>query len=126
MKELKIYKCAHCGNIIGMIEDKGVPVVCCGEKMVRLTANTSDGAKEKHLPVATRNGNELTVKVGEVPHPMTQDHHIAWIAVVQNDTVIRAELNHTGEPYAKFCVAEGNADIYEYCNLHGLWRTSLT
>lgn len=125
MKELKIYKCAHCGNIIGMIEDKGVPVVCCGEKMARLIANTSDGAKEKHVPVATFHGNTLKVKVGEVPHPMIEEHHISWIAVVSGNTVMRTELSHTGEPFASFPVEEGPVDVYAYCNLHGLWKISV-
>lgn len=125
MKELKIYKCSHCGNIIGMIEDKGVPVMCCGEKMKKLTPNTVDAAKEKHVPVATRQGTTLKVKVGEVPHPMTEEHHIAWIAVVSGNTVMRTELNHTGEPFASFTVEEGPVDVYAYCNLHGLWKTSM-
>ena len=36
--EQKFYICKHCGNIIEKVEDKGVPVVCCGEVMQELQA----------------------------------------------------------------------------------------
>ena len=68
---VKIFKCMHCGNIIEMVEDKGVPVVCCGEKMTELVPGTSDGAAEKHVPVVTVSGNKVTVNVGSDAHPMT-------------------------------------------------------
>lgn len=33
---MKFYICKHCGNIITFMENKGVPVMCCGEKMSEL------------------------------------------------------------------------------------------
>ena len=75
----KFFRCNHCKNIILMVEDKGVPVVCCGEKMQEMKANTSDGATEKHVPVVTIEGNKAKVVVGEVAHPMLEEHHIDWI-----------------------------------------------
>ena len=78
MKAPRFFICKHCKNIITMVEDKGVPVVCCGEKMTELKANTSDGAGEKHVPVVQVEGSKVTVKVGEVTHPMLEEHHIAW------------------------------------------------
>ena len=29
----KFLICQHCGNIIALIRDKGVPIYCCGEEM---------------------------------------------------------------------------------------------
>ncbi|MDD4571358.1 MAG: desulfoferrodoxin, partial [Clostridia bacterium] len=58
-EEHKFFICKHCGNIIGMIHNSGVPVVCCGEKMQELTPNTTDGAHEKHVPVIEVSGNKV-------------------------------------------------------------------
>ncbi|WP_458406743.1 desulfoferrodoxin family protein [Anaerotignum sp.] len=127
IKEPKFYKCAHCGNIITKIEDKGVPVFCCGQKMDELVPNTSDGAGEKHVPVVEINGKEVKVVVGEVTHPMIEEHHIAWICLFTNAGIQVKYLNHTGEPEAVFALAEGEEVIaaYEYCNLHGLWKKEI-
>jgi superoxide reductase len=123
--EHKFYRCAHCGNIISFIEDKGVGVVCCGEAMQELLPNTTDAAQEKHVPVATRDGSKLKVTVGAVAHPMTAEHHIAWIAVVENNRTTRVTLDPLGKPEAEFCVGENPVTVYEYCNLHGLWVADL-
>ncbi len=120
--ERVFYRCSICGNIIGLIEDGGVTPECCGMPMDRLSANTSDGAAEKHVPAFAREGINLDVTVGAVPHPMTDAHHIAWIAVAQGRRTQRVELDPTGEPTATFYVDEGPLTIYEYCNLHGLWK----
>ena len=127
MKEPKFYKCAHCGNIITKIEDKGVPVFCCGQKIDELVPNTSDGAGEKHVPVVEVNGKEVKVVVGEVTHPMIEEHHIAWIYLYTNKGGQFKYLDHTGAPEAVFALAEGEELIaaYEYCNLHGLWKKEM-
>ena len=117
----KFFICAHCGNLVGMIENAGVPMICCGEKMRELIPNMVDAAKEKHVPKITREGGKLFVEVGEVAHPMTEAHHIAWIAVMQENSTGRITLSSTAEPRAEFCVTEGSAAVYAYCNLHGLW-----
>lgn len=124
MKEPRFFKCNHCGNIIMMVEDKGVPVICCGEKMQELKANTSDGAGEKHVPVVEVNGREVKVLVGEVTHPMLEEHHIAWIFLQTDRGGQLKYLNHTGAPEAVFTLAEGEKAVaaFEYCNLHGLWK----
>ena len=124
MKEPRFYKCAHCGNIITKVEDKGVPVFCCGQKMNELVPNTSDGAGEKHVPVVEVNGKEVKVVVGEVTHPMIEEHHIAWIWLQTDKGGQFKYLDHTGAPEAVFALAEGEEVVaaYEYCNLHGLWK----
>lgn len=124
---LKLFKCMHCGNIIEMVEDKGVPVVCCGEKMTELSPNTTDAALEKHVPVVEVNGNTVKVTVGSTLHPMTEEHHIAFIYLETDKGVQKKYLDHTGEPVAVFALADGEKPVaaYEYCNLHGFWKKEL-
>ncbi|MDR1042508.1 MAG: desulfoferrodoxin [Clostridiales Family XIII bacterium] len=123
MIDKKFYKCNHCGNIFGVINDAKVVPMCCGEPMVTLVANTTDAAQEKHVPVIERDGAKVTVKVGSVPHPMTPEHYIQWIMVTQGDFTERAILSPDGVPEASFTLADADAPVkaYEYCNLHGLW-----
>lgn len=119
--EFKLYRCEHCGNIIYKAFDSGVPVVCCGEKMGELKANTTDAAVEKHVPVIERSGSEIKVQVGSVLHPMTEEHYIPIIAVVNEDTAVIKKLNHTMQP-TMTATLEGKVSAYEYCNLHGFWK----
>ncbi|HIY09422.1 MAG TPA: desulfoferrodoxin [Firmicutes bacterium] len=121
---MKFYICNHCGNIIAYVRDKGVPVVCCGEKMQELVPGTTDGAVEKHLPVITREGEKVTVAVGSVAHPMVEEHWIQWIALETTGGNQRKELHPGDEPKAVFLVPEEDEIVaaYEYCNLHGLWK----
>jgi superoxide reductase len=123
--EVKFYRCKHCGNIIAFLEASGVGVVCCGEDMEELHPNTTDAAAEKHVPVGMRSGDKLTVKVGSVPHPMTAEHHIAWIAIAEADRVSVVHLSVTGAPEAEFTVGNGPITMYAYCNLHGLWTADI-
>lgn len=122
--ELKFLKCEHCGNIVEMIEDKGVPVVCCGQRMTELVAGTSDGAREKHVPVYEVNGSTVLVKVGEVAHPMIPEHYIEWIVLQTKNGVQRRELKPGEKPEAIFALCKGDevVAVYAYCNLHGLWK----
>ena len=122
--ELKFFRCEHCGNIVEMIEDKGVPVVCCGQRMTELVAGTSDGAREKHGPVYEVNGSTVLVKVGEVAHPMIPEHYIQWIVLQTKNGVQRRELKPGEKPEAIFALCEGDevVAVYAYCNLHGLWK----
>jgi superoxide reductase len=109
------------------MEDAGVVPVCCGSDMSELEANSSDGAGEKHVPVAEKNGAALTVKVGSVAHPMEAGHYINWILVQQENRVQRQILNPGDAPEARFALDSESAPVtvYEYCNLHGLWRCEL-
>ncbi|MDR2163468.1 MAG: desulfoferrodoxin [Clostridiales Family XIII bacterium] len=123
MSDKKFYRCNHCGNIFGVIQDANVVPVCCGEPMNILIANTTDAAQEKHVPVIEREGGRVTVKVGSVPHPMQEEHYIQWILVSQGGMTERAVLAPGGVPEATFTVPDADAPVkvYEYCNLHGLW-----
>lgn len=122
---LKFYKCRHCGNVVEKVVDSGVQIVCCGEKMEELVPNTVDASGEKHVPVVTRlDGNRLKIDVGSVPHPMLPEHHISFICVETLQGAIR--INLKDKPVASVTVcAEDAVAVYEYCNLHGLWKTEL-
>lgn len=121
---MEFYICRHCGNVMAYVEHKGPKVVCCGEEMQRLEPNTVDASQEKHVPVLKADGNQVTVTVGSAPHPMTEEHHIAWIALQTDQGNQRKALAHTGEAKAVFALAEGDkaVAVYAYCNLHGLWK----
>ena len=122
--ELKFFRCNHCGNIIVKIKDSSVPVVCCGENMQELVPGTTDAAVEKHLPVYEVNGSSVSVTVGSVLHPMLPEHLINWICLQTNKGFQLKYLNPGEEPKAVFALADGEKveAVYEYCNLHGLWK----
>ena len=124
---IKFYKCAHCGNIAIKVVDSGVPLVCCGEKMEELIPGSVDAALEKHVPVATVEGNVVSVQVGEVEHPMTEEHLIQTIVLLTDAGYQVANLTAQDKPVAQFVLAEGvkPLKVYEYCNLHGLWVKEL-
>ncbi|MDD3000459.1 MAG: desulfoferrodoxin family protein [Candidatus Riflebacteria bacterium] len=125
--EQKFFVCKHCGNIIGMIHSSGVPIVCCGEKMSEMQANTSDGATEKHVPVIKVEGNKVVVEVGSVAHPMVPEHFIPWICLVTSKGRQRKQLNPGDKPQTVFFLEadEKVIEAYEYCNIHGLWKKTL-
>lgn len=124
---MKFYLCETCGNIITHLENSGVRVVCCGNKMTEVAVNTTDAAKEKHVPVVTVNGTIVEALVGSVSHPMTQEHGIRWVILETNQGFTKKDLVVGGEPKAVFTLSEGETPIavYEYCNLHGIWKTEL-
>ena len=125
MKELKFYRCNTCGNLIVKLVDGEVPTFCCGKKMEELTANTTDGAKEKHVPVVSVEGNEVVVRVGSVDHPMIKEHYIQFVVVETENGFQVVDLQPNQEPEARFAVNEKVVAVYEYCNLHGLWKVVL-
>ena len=125
----KFYICRRCGNLVGMVHDSGVPMICCGEKM-ELTQpwvpNTVEASGEKHLPVAVMDGNVLRVHVGSVDHPMLPEHFIEWVYVQTDQGGQRKALKPGDAPEVSFCLGDDKAAaVYAYCNLHGLWMTEL-
>ncbi|HHV59822.1 MAG TPA: desulfoferrodoxin [Clostridiaceae bacterium] len=120
--KVAFYQCGICGNMVGLIKDGGGQLVCCGQPMNKLEANTVDASREKHVPVAVRKDGKIYVDVGSVLHPMTKEHYIEWIAVVSDDGTERISLAPGNEPKAVFCDRK-NAEVYAYCNLHGLWKS---
>jgi superoxide reductase len=121
----KFYKCNQCGNVVIKVVDANVPVMCCGEKMVELTPNTVDASGEKHLPVVTRiDEKTIKVEVGSVAHPMLEEHHISFIYVETENGGIKVNLKDKPEAIV-YVGDEKPVAVYEYCNLHGLWMTTL-
>ena len=121
--DIKFYHCVHCGNIAIKPFDSGVPLVCCGEKMEQLEANSVDAATEKHVPIITIDGSAVHVEVGSVLHPMTDEHYITFVCFVTQKGYQIATLKPNDEPKADFALAAGDqaVKVYEYCNIHGLW-----
>ena len=121
----KFYKCPFCGNVIQKVVDSTIPVVCCGKPMQELIPGTVDASVEKHLPVVTKlDDNTIKVEVGSVAHPMLAEHHIAFIYVETEHGGIRVDLKD--KPEAVISLGDEKAvAVYEYCNLHGLWKTEL-
>lgn len=124
---MKFYVCKHCKNLVTLLHESGVPMMCCGEKMTELVPGTSDGAFEKHVPAVSVDGNTVIVKVGEVEHPMLENHYIQWVVLETKNGAQIHYLKPGEKPEAVFALAEGDEAIaaYEYCNLHGLWKKEL-
>jgi len=127
MSDKKFFVCKHCGNLIGMIHNSGVPIVCCGETMTELVANTVVASVEKHIPVVTVDGNKVTAKVGSVDHPMVEEHFIQWIYLETNKGGHRKNLLPGQAPEVSFAFLEDEKPVavFAYCNLHGLWKTEI-
>lgn len=122
--EQKFFICKHCGNIIAFVDNKGVPVQCCGARMEELVPGSVDAAQEKHVPVVTIEGQTVTVTVGSVAHPMTEEHSIQWISLQTKQGNQRKVLKPGDAPQVRFALCEGDEVVaaYAYCNLHGLWK----
>lgn len=118
------YHCEICGHVVTIVNEGNPSLVCCGQKMILLEAHTQDAGKEKHVPVIEANGDTTIIKLGSVPHPMTEEHHISFIEIITKDGIsCRAKLSPTGAPEATFnCKAAALDTVYAYCNIHGLWK----
>ena len=121
---LQIYKCNVCGNIVEVVHRGEGTLVCCGKEMFLQKANTVDAAEEKHVPVIEKKEGGYLVKIGRVPHPMTEEHYIEWIELIADGIAYRQFLKPQDHPQAYFCVDAKKVSAKEYCNLHGLWQTS--
>lgn len=122
--ETKYLKCNMCGQVVGMIVETGVPIICCGEAMGELIPGTTDAAVEKHIPVYNIKDGVVHVKVGSVAHPMDNNHYIQWISIRTNYGKQYKELKPGQKPEADFCIRDGEKveAVYAYCNLHNLWK----
>jgi superoxide reductase len=127
-KKLQVFKCDSCGSVVEILGESECDPVCCGKPMRLLVENTTDAAKEKHVPVVERRPDGLLVRVGAVAHPMEADHYIEWIELLVpggNGAVAaayRAFLKPGDKPEAFFPVTAANVVAREHCNKHGLWK----
>ena len=122
--KVQFFICDHCGNIIAMIKDKGVPIKCCGESMKEIIAGTSEGAKEKHIPVYKVSGEAVTVCVGETEHPMTAEHYIDWVCMETEEGFQLKKLKAGMPAKITFSLTKGDKvkSVYAFCNQHSLWK----
>ena len=122
--EMKFYRCSRCGQIIALVKETGVPVVCCGEPMAEVIPGTTDASLEKHVPVFTVEGNKVQVSVGSAAHPMLPEHYIEWVAIETKSGNQRKQLCPGDEPKVCFAICDGDEvkAVYAYCNLHSLWK----
>lgn len=126
MENGRFYICEHCGNLVGMINDSGVPMMCCGQKMTRLEPGTTEASTEKHIPVVTVSDNTVKVAIGLVAHPMVEEHSILWVYLQTDKGGQRKCLAVGDKPELSFAVAdEKPLAVYAYCNLHGLWKAEI-
>ena len=122
--EMKFYKCSVCGQIVAIVKETGVPLICCGKPMEEIIPGTTDAAVEKHVPVYEVKDNTVVVTVGEVEHPMLDVHYIEWVSLQTKFGNQRKALKPGDAPKVCFALCEGDEvqAVYAYCNLHGLWK----
>jgi len=124
-KRSQIYKCEICGNIVEVLHEGAGELVCCGKPMKLIVENTTDAAREKHVPVIEKIADGYKVSVGSVLHPMIDVHYIEWIELDADGQVFRKYLKPGDTPMAIFNVSAENVTAREYCNIHGLWKGTL-
>ncbi len=122
-KILEVYKCTECGNIAQILHPASCTMSCCDKEMNLLTEGSTDGAKEKHVPVIEKTENGYKVAVGSVAHPMEEKHYIEWIELVADGISYKKFLQPNDAPVAEFCVKADSVVAREYCNLHGHFKS---
>jgi superoxide reductase len=126
MEKSRFFICEKCGNIIGEIHSSGVPMSCCGQEMKELIPNTVDAAVEKHLPVVSIDENNVSIQIGSVEHPMTEQHYIQWVYILTEHGGQRKSFSPDDKPKVTFALSDDKAiAAFAYCNLHGLWKTDI-
>ena len=125
MTQIKqVYRCNSCGNIVAVLHSGAGELVCCGQPMQLLEANSVDAAQEKHVPVIKAENGRTVVSIGSEPHPMTEEHYIEWIELWLDGVVHRQILKPGDKPEAQFSVMGDKMTARAYCNLHGLWQSA--
>lgn len=126
MSKQRFFRCKHCGNFVGLIDDAGVPMICCGEPMEELIPNTVEASTEKHIPDVSVSDGIIHVKIGSVPHPMTEEHHIEFIYLQTEHGGQRRALCVDKPAQASFAVVDDKPlEVFAYCNIHGLWKVDM-
>ncbi len=122
-RNLETFKCDVCGIVVGVHEGGNGKLTCCSKEMELLEEKTADSAVEKHVPLITEGQYGVKVVVGSTEHPMTDEHYIQWIEVVNGDYVNRKYLKPGDRPEAEFYVPKNDRLVVRsFCNLHGLWK----
>lgn len=122
---MKYLKCNLCGQIIEVVTDTNMPIICCNEQMHEIKANEKEEElKEKHIPVYKIEKGKVITRIGSVPHPMSKDHYIEWVALVTNKGKQQKCLKPGDFPRVEFSLGKDERveEIYAYCNIHSLWK----
>lgn len=122
------YECTEKKGILGLIEGcKEELSACLGSDFKELDPSKSEGAGEKHLPCVSVDGSTVTVQVGSVLHPMTEEHSIGWIYLETKEGGQLKFLSPNHEPKVEFVLASRDQAVaaYAYCNLHGFWKAEI-
>jgi superoxide reductase len=122
-RQKEIYKCEVCGNIVEVLHNGGGQLVCCGQPMTLMNEKIKDMGNEKHVPIIEKNEEGVKIKVGSVPHPMTEEHHIEWIEISTENGESKKFLKSGQPPETMFPVKNNKVKSRAYCNLHGLWKS---
>lgn len=123
-ERLEIYRCEVCGNIVEVTNGSTGTLTCCGQSMTLQEEQTADFSNEKHVPIIEATDNGVKVTVGSTLHPMTEDHYIQWIEVINGDYIQRKYLKPGDQPIAEFFVPFSDTLLArEYCNKHGNWKS---
>lgn len=122
-KKLQVFKCELCGNMVESIHAGDGSLVCCGRPMTLYEENTVEAAVEKHVPVVEKIDGGYKVKVGDVAHPMGEDHYIEWIEIIAGKKAYREFLDPGDAPEATFLIDAAEVTARAYCNLHRLWKS---
>jgi len=130
-KRKQIYKCVVCGNIVEVLHEGTGELVCCGQPMDLQEEKMEDQEREKHVPVIEelpaeicRGKDGVVVKIGQVEHPMEDEHYIEWIEIITADGKTGKKfLNPGSRPQAEFYTRKEVIGARTYCNAHGLWKS---
>jgi len=126
IEKKEIYKCEKCGNIIEVVHGGKGTLVCCGVDMIKFNEKEAESSVEKHVPIFAETQNGIKISVGSTEHPMTDEHFIEWIEVINGDYINRKYLNPTDKPEAEFYVKkQPGLIIRSFCNKHGLWKNNI-
>ena len=112
----RLYVCPVCGNILHATGAAGIS--CCGVALPPLEAETPDAA---HTARVEEIEHELYV---QIPHEMTKQHYISFIAYVTGDRFELVRLYPEGDAAARF-FRRGHGKLYWYCNKHGLFEAKV-
>ena len=125
-EKYEVYKCNVCGNVVVVATVGGGELTCCGEAMEKLEPRQLEEGGVIHIPVIKKEDDKIVVEVGEVSHPMDDDHYIAFIELIVGDKIYIASLNPGDEPKAVFdvCAEVADCKANEYCTKHGFWNSN--
>lgn len=121
------FKCDICGNVMFKMSGKEVVPQCCGKPMTLLCAGTTDGNIEYHIPVIEQLRDGIVkVRVGRKPHPMVDEHYIEFLFLETERGGMIHYFKPDETPCAIFQTFDRPVAVYAYCNIHGLWKYTLS